>query len=604
MQKRDIPVLAYRREDSITPEALEEHFRYLYSHDFKAITLDELSLLEDGKDYGSCVVITFDDGYGFMDVLDLLVKYDLKAALFLVTDYVGKDHYPSWEQISKFPPIISIQSNGKTGRSLKNISEEVDEELNGSKKAIKEQAGKLAAYFLYPLGYYSPAIEKKVLSCYKSALTNDQTFLKEPGMIGRLFAPKALQKFREMLSRPTLSVTILTKNSEKTLEAALKSIAGIADEIVVVDNGSTDNTLSIAKKFKAKIIKNAWVDDFSQARNVALKNSSMEWIFCLDSDETIAELDIIGLLELMSKREFDAYIFPTRNYTPDASITGYRPNRKEYNEEQGSGYIISKKVRLFKNRGFEFRGKVHELVESSIQEKKGKIALTDIPIHNSGTMELKEKKEFYYALGEKKLKESPNDPKALYEFGIECKNLGLHEKASECLEKAYSIAPNKLIAIELANVKKSMNDVDGAIGILSELSKMEDFNVHFILGLCYLKKKNLEEAKSEFLKANKIEPSNPRALSNLGIAYNALEDYKNAINSFLKALQIDSSNPKTFLNLGISYEKIGSLNEAIKAYSAAAGLGHEKKNEILAKIIELKQLQTMPSSVDYTVGVK
>ncbi|HLC65778.1 MAG TPA: polysaccharide deacetylase family protein [Candidatus Nanoarchaeia archaeon] len=614
MLKRDIPVLMYHDiadngdEWSVTSAQFEEHLRHLYSSGFKALTMDELCSLDSNKEYGKCVAITFDDGYAgvFTYALDLLRRYNFKATLYISTDYVGKEGYLDWDKVSKLSPIFSIQSHGKSHRNLLKLDEkERQEEIAGSRKIIKQKARIDASHFSYPFGKYDMGIASEVLKTYKSAVTADQTFLKDAGNIGRLWVKKdkTIKKFKEMLARPTLSATILAKNSEKTIEAAMKSIQSVADEIIVVDNGSTDNTISIVKKYASKIVHNKWTDDFSQARNVALEKSAGEWIFCIDSDEIVAESDLMGILELMSNRSFDGYIFPTRNYTQDSSVAGFKANKGEYREELEKGYFISAKVRLFKNKGYKFSGVVHELVEPSIEEKKGKIAVTDIPIHHSGTVNPEEKKAYYFALGQKKAEEMPNDAKALYEFGIQCKNLGLNEKALEFLEKAHSIEPgNKVITLNLANVKKSVNDIDGAINLLEKIPKERDYDAHFILGLCYLKKNYLEEAKLEFTRANEIDSSNPRVLSNLGVVYQALGDHKNAINSFLKALQLDSSNPRTFHNLGISYEKAGSLNDAIKAYSVAVSLGHHKKSELKAKIIELNQLKSLPSKIDYSVG--
>ncbi len=85
-----------------------------------------------------------------------------------------------------------------------------------------------------------------------------------------------------------LTVVILTKNSEKTLEKALLSVVDISGEIIIVDDFSTDKTLKIAKKFKTKIYKKK-LNDFSDQRNFALKKSKSAWILFLDSDEFLSK---------------------------------------------------------------------------------------------------------------------------------------------------------------------------------------------------------------------------------------------------------------------------------------------------------------------------
>lgn len=84
-----------------------------------------------------------------------------------------------------------------------------------------------------------------------------------------------------------LSVCMIVRDEEKNLPRALSSVAGVADEIVVVDTGSRDNTVAIAQKAGARVFYFPWVDDFSAARNAALDQATGEWIFWLDADEEL-----------------------------------------------------------------------------------------------------------------------------------------------------------------------------------------------------------------------------------------------------------------------------------------------------------------------------
>lgn len=85
-----------------------------------------------------------------------------------------------------------------------------------------------------------------------------------------------------------LSVAMITFNEEKNLDRTLKSLRDLADEIVIVDSGSTDGTEEIAKKYKAKFIKQSWLG-YGKQRNFAFENSSEEWILCIDADEELTE---------------------------------------------------------------------------------------------------------------------------------------------------------------------------------------------------------------------------------------------------------------------------------------------------------------------------
>jgi len=82
-----------------------------------------------------------------------------------------------------------------------------------------------------------------------------------------------------------LSVCLIVKNEEKFLDQCLKSIRALADQIIIVDTGSTDRTLEIARCYDAEIHAFAWCDDFAAARNAALEHATGDWVLVLDADE-------------------------------------------------------------------------------------------------------------------------------------------------------------------------------------------------------------------------------------------------------------------------------------------------------------------------------
>jgi glycosyltransferase involved in cell wall biosynthesis len=83
-----------------------------------------------------------------------------------------------------------------------------------------------------------------------------------------------------------LSVSMIVKNEESCLAAALQSIQGV-DELIVVDTGSTDKTKEIAASFGAVLHDFPWIDDFAAARNESLKHCTGDWILILDADEIL-----------------------------------------------------------------------------------------------------------------------------------------------------------------------------------------------------------------------------------------------------------------------------------------------------------------------------
>lgn len=86
-----------------------------------------------------------------------------------------------------------------------------------------------------------------------------------------------------------ISLCLITKDEERHIKKCINSVANIVDEIIVVDTGSTDKTVEIAKELGAKIINFEWVNDFSKARNYAIEQCTGNWIIFLDADEYLKE---------------------------------------------------------------------------------------------------------------------------------------------------------------------------------------------------------------------------------------------------------------------------------------------------------------------------
>lgn len=93
---------------------------------------------------------------------------------------------------------------------------------------------------------------------------------------------------------------MIVKNETKTIARCLESVAGIADEIVIVDTGSQDDTKEIAARFTPRVLDFQWDDDFAAARNFAFEQATMDYIMWLDSDDILLPGDRAKLLELKS----------------------------------------------------------------------------------------------------------------------------------------------------------------------------------------------------------------------------------------------------------------------------------------------------------------
>jgi len=147
--------------------------------------------------------------------------------------------------------------------------------------------------------------------------------------------------------RHRLSVCLIVKNEEKFLAQCLKSVRGLATQIIVVDTGSTDRTVEIAREFGAEIYSFAWSDDFAAARNAALEPATGDWVLMLDADEELPPVQHAALLADLKKSSTLAHRLPLVNA----------------GQNDGRSFV----PRLFRNApGVYYLGRIHEQVFPSL----------------------------------------------------------------------------------------------------------------------------------------------------------------------------------------------------------------------------------------------
>lgn len=167
---------------------------------------------------------------------------------------------------------------------------------------------------------------------------------------------------------PAITLSMIVKNEEKYLRECLDSVKDVVDEIVIVDTGSTDSTIEIAKSFGAKVYNFEWINDFSAARNFALHNSTGDYILYLDADERLDEHSIPEIKRLVASKQKAAYYCTVKSYDTE----GGRDHSMRY-------------TRIFANlQGLTFTGKVHEQITPSLLENGIKLIQTKVLIHHLG----------------------------------------------------------------------------------------------------------------------------------------------------------------------------------------------------------------------------
>ncbi|MEL0457063.1 glycosyltransferase family 2 protein [Flavobacteriaceae bacterium SZ-1-7] len=148
-----------------------------------------------------------------------------------------------------------------------------------------------------------------------------------------------------------LSGVIITFNEERNIEKCLKSLTSVADEIVVVDSFSTDNTKAICKKYNVKFVEQEFLG-YVEQKNFALKQASYDYIISLDGDEELSHMLQKSIIKLKSNWEFDGYYCNRFNNFCGQWI-------------KHSHWYPDKKLRVFDRRKAKWKGKkVHETVKT------------------------------------------------------------------------------------------------------------------------------------------------------------------------------------------------------------------------------------------------
>lgn len=323
-----------------------------------------------------------------------------------------------------------------------------------------------------------------------------------------------------------ISLCMIVKDEERDIKRCLESVKDLVDEIILVDTGSKDKTVEIAKSYNAKIYYFKWCDDFAIARNESLKYATKDWILIMDADDEFCMDDRIKFKELKSNLD-KKYIY----YFETLSYLGY---------EKGFDISINMNPRLFKNRyGYYYRGAVHNQLLNSKNEALSKFE--SIRIYHYGYINKKmidkNKRNRNMTILEKLIKKNPENKFNYFNLGNEYCCLNKKCEALRCYYKCYEdfkpyLGYSPKLIERIVEVNYEMRNFHKAIEFINVgLSYYPDFS-----DLYYLK----------------------------GIICDELGEYLSAIESFKTCINIGS--PPGFLKSIYGVEDFRSFDELSRIY--------------------------------------
>jgi len=300
--------------------------------------------------------------------------------------------------------------------------------------------------------------------------------------------PKKAAHRKNYQKLPRISACMIVKNEEELLPQCLQSIDKYVDEIIVVDTGSTDETVAIAESFGAKIYHHPWEDDFSKHRNQSLSYATGDWVLVLDADEEMVAGTGPILRDTIMKNAADYYFCPFYDINRHGEVTAV------YNS-----------VRLFRNNmQMTYTRRIHNQLEL-----KGKGVFSKIRFKHFGYDLTSEKMEAKHvrttALLKKAIAEDPEDGYSYHQLAISYLVRKEYAKGLEYGEKALDIRRHKnqknIFDINtfylVAGAYFKSNDIESAhrIGLEANSVFGDHLDICYILTAVYFKQNSIEKCK-------------------------------------------------------------------------------------------------------------
>lgn len=311
----------------------------------------------------------------------------------------------------------------------------------------------------------------------------------------------------------TLSVCIIAKNEELCIEQCIESIKPVADEIIVNDTGSIDNTLEIVKSCGADIIQSEWKNDFSYSRNISIKNAKNPWILWLDADDIVPQQSLALINQLKKQKPDKVFAMVVRNQKPDGTGTEFM------------------QARMFPNNpAIRFERPIHEQIMPSALRIGLTMHNTDIVIEHHGYADpktMKSKAERNVKLLYACIVENSSDPYLFIEIADSYTIMEEQDKAE--------IWYLKVINIPQSNMKYPV--------IVSQ--------AYMGLGNICNKQKNYPEAINCFNEARKLCPQRTDVLYCLAVSYDLSEEKRNAADTLYQIFDMDHA----IIKVGIDYRQ-------------------------------------------------
>ncbi|MGE4277445.1 MAG: glycosyltransferase, partial [Lawsonibacter sp.] len=363
----------------------------------------------------------------------------------------------------------------------------------------------------------------------------------------------------------TLGLCLIAKDEEKNIANCIQSVGNIVDEIVVVDTGSADNTVHIAESLGATVYDYPWDDNFSNARNFAIRHAKSAWLLLLDADEQVDQNGLDTIVAFINTTEKDGAYFRVRNY-----IGSYSPQ----------DFTMHNALRLLRNNGkYRYEGAIHEqIVCDDMTDFVHHFETLRVILNHYGYLDSaiakKQKRGRNMPILEQELEENPDDFFAQYYLGNEYLALNRVEEALNYYLKSYQNAQKHHMMFAhlylrmitsldaLGRFKESMDLIEEALGVFPLCTDYE-----FVRAIIFFRTRRYTLAIKSLNRCLEMGvPPAPfefmegcgtyRAAYLLGDLYALMEDYEASLEWYRAALRYNPNYYTALYRVGFSMNKL------------------------------------------------
>ncbi len=343
----------------------------------------------------------------------------------------------------------------------------------------------------------------------------------------------------------TISLCMIVKNEEEVLGRCLDSAKSFADEIIIVDTGSTDRTKEIAAEYTDQVYDFEWTDDFSAARNESFAHATMDYCMWLDADDMVTGEQQEKLIKLKDTISSDTAVVMMKY------VMGFdsddKPTFSYYRE------------RLLKNGcGFRWQGRVHEAIAPA-----GKVVYSEIEIEHrkkrTGEGHSRRNLDIYRKM---KAEQAPFTPRDLFYYGRELYYFAAQD--SRCLQEAKTV------------LSSFLDRADGWVENKIEACRF--------LSLCWRLEGNEEEALKALLFSFFYDRPRAEICCDIGDWFFRREEYRTAAFWYSTALNTEKDEKNGGFVSGECYDYIPALQLTVCFYRLGETDKAEACNELAGQV--------------------